>query len=398
MMRWSTAGESHGRQLVALVEGLPAGIVVSTAGLRAELARRRTGYGRGARQKFEQDQCRFIAGVRHGKTLGSPIAIEILNSEWPRWEVVMDPDQVDPMLLRQADGQGDSRELARHKRLTKPRPGHADLTGILKFGFDDTRNVLERASARETVARVAAGYVAKAFLEQVAGIKIIGHVVGVGERSAPSAVITPEDCPVIERSLMRTAHSSLEVEFMAEIDRAHRQGDTVGGVAEIVAWNVPPALGSYTTWKDRLDGQLAQSLMSIPAVKGVEIGDGFAQSRVYGSQAHDEIIYGNGKYTRVTNRAGGIEGGMSNGEPVVARIAVKPIPTVPHALRTVDIDTKELTTANHQRSDTTAIVPAAVIGESMMALTLAAALLERSSGDTLDDIQRHMVDLGKMGS
>ncbi len=393
MMRWSTAGESHGCRLVAIIEGMPAGIEISTVGLEAELRRRRTGYGRGARQKFEQDSCRIISGVRHGKTLGSPIAIEIDNSEWPRWETVMSPDVVDPAELRKYSGSGDPHELARNKKLTRPRPGHADYAGAIKFRFDDLRNVLERASARETAARVALGYVAKEFLRQVAGIVIAGRVVALGTATAVNKTITLADIQTIEASPVRASDPHSERLFMEQIDHARKTGDTIGGIAEAIAWNVPPALGTYTVWSERLDGQIAQAMMSIPAVKGVEIGDGFANAIREGSIAHDELALEHGMITRESNHAGGIEGGMTNGEPVVVRIAVKPIPTVPHALKTVDLATGEPVAANHQRSDTSAVVPATVIAESMLALTLASAVLERAAGNHLQDIQIHLENL-----
>lgn len=390
MMRWSSAGESHGRHVIAFIEGIPAGVEVSTHELAEELRRRRTGYGRGARQQFEQDECTFISGVRHGRTLGSPIAIEIHNSEWPKWEAVMNPDPVAPAELYKSTGRGDSKELARNARLTRPRPGHADYAGVQKFGFSDIRNVLERASARETVARVAAGYVAKKFLAQVADIAIVGHVVEVGsEQAATAHPIVLRDRPQIEESSVRCADPAVAARFIAEIDAAKSAGDTLGGVVEVVAWNVPVGVGTYTVWKDRLDSRLAASLMSIPAVKGVEIGDGFASARRRGSAAHDHITRTPHGIERPTNHAGGIEGGMSNGEPIVARIAVKPIATVPRALRTVDLSTGEESTAIHQRSDTTAVVPAAVIAEAMMALTLAEAVLERSAGDQVADVRAH---------
>ncbi|QRV02939.1 chorismate synthase [Arcanobacterium phocisimile] len=386
MIRWSTAGESHGRSLIALIEGIPAGVELSTASLEHELRRRREGYGRGARQRFEQDRCVFLSGLRHGKTLGSPITIEIHNSEWAHWELVMNPDEVDPEELQYVSGQGDPRELARNRPLTRPRPGHADFPGMLKFDFSDARNVLERASARETAARVALGYVAKELLRQVFGVVIGSRVIEIGSVAAQPHTLTPEELPVVEASPVRCLDPEDQALFIAEIDAAKRDGDTLGGVVEVLAWNVPIGVGNYAVWSERLDTQLSAALMSIPSVKGVEIGDGFASARRPGSRAHDEIYHDDSGYIRSTNHAGGIEGGMSNGEPIVARIGLKPISTVPHALQTVDLETGDPATAIHQRSDTTAVVPAAVIAESMMALTLMSAVSSQIWASNVSDL------------
>lgn len=392
MIRWSTAGESHGRALVALFEGMPAGVEITSEDIAHALWRRRLGYGRGSRQKFEQDELTILSGIRHGRTLGSPIALEIGNSEWPKWEVVMSPDPVPAESLLVDAGTGDEREVSRNKPLTRPRPGHADLVGMNKYGFDSAREVLERASARETAARVAVGELAKQLLRQAAGIEIVSQVVEVGSVAAPEghALAEPGDGPALDESDVRQLDSDLADAFRAEVDAAKADADTLGGVVEVVAWNVPQGLGTYVRGSDKLDARLAGALMSIQAVKGVEIGDGFATARRRGSVAHDEIVRENGAIARETNRAGGIEGGMSNGEPVVARVAYKPISTVPRALRTIDVATGEEATALHQRSDTTAVVPGAVIAEAMVAIVLAEALVEKFGGDSLAEIQRNI--------
>ncbi|MDP9805437.1 chorismate synthase [Trueperella bonasi] len=392
MIRWSTAGESHGRALIALFEGMPAGVEITTDDLRHALWRRRLGYGRGARQKFEQDKLAVLSGIRHGLTLGSPIAIEIGNSEWSKWEVVMSTDPVPDEALLIDAGTGDEREVSRNKPLTRPRPGHADLVGMNKYGFDSARQVLERASARETAARVAVGELAKQLLRQAAGIEIVSQVVEVGSVSAPPDIplAKPDQAEALDQCDVRQLDSALANQFRAEVDAAKADADTLGGVVEVVAWNVPQGLGTYVRGSDRLDARLACALMSIQAVKGVEIGDGFETARRRGSVAHDEILRDGAGIKRQTNRAGGIEGGMSNGEPVVARVAYKPISTVPRALRTIDTETGEETTALHQRSDTTAVVPGAVIAEAMMALVLAEALVEKFGGDSLTEIRRNL--------
>ncbi|NLW13583.1 MAG: chorismate synthase [Trueperella sp.] len=392
MIRWSTAGESHGRALIALLEGMPAGVEITSADIKHALWRRRLGYGRGTRQKFEQDTLTILSGLRHGRTLGSPIALEIGNSEWPKWEVVMSPDPVPLESLLVDAGTGDEREVSRNKALTRPRPGHADLVGMNKYGFDSAREVLERASARETAARVAVGELAKQLLRQAAGIEIVSQVVGVGsvDRPVELALPQPSDSDALDKSDVRQLNTELADAFRAEVDAAKADADTLGGVVEVVAWNVPQGLGTYVRGSDRLDARLAGALMSVQAVKGVEIGDGFETARRRGSAAHDEISRNGGSIARETNRAGGIEGGMSNGEPVVARVAYKPISTVPRSLRTIDTATGEETTALHQRSDTTAVVPGAVIAEAMVAIVLAEVLVEKFGGDSLAEIQRNI--------
>lgn len=390
MIRWSTAGESHGQALIALMEGMPAGVSITSDDIRNALWRRRLGYGRGTRQKFEQDELRVLSGLRHGATIGSPIALEIGNSEWPKWDVVMSPDPVDPADLLVDAGTGDEREVARNQPLTRPRPGHADLVGMNKYGFDSARLVLERASARETAARVALGQLAKNLLNQAAGVTIVSHVVGIGSQVSDAQLPLPADVDALDNSPVRTLDEAIAKRFTDEIDAAKSDGDTLGGVVEVVAWNVPQALGSYVVDLNRLDSRLAAALMSIQAVKGVEIGDGFESARRRGSAAHDEISRDNGRIERATNRAGGIEGGMSNGEPIVVRVAYKPISTVPKALRTIDTESGEATTALHQRSDTTAVVPGAVIAEAMVALVLAQALVEKFGGDSLAEIKRNI--------
>lgn len=390
MIRWSTAGESHGQALIALMEGMPAGVSITSDDIRHALWRRRLGYGRGTRQKFEQDELRVLSGLRHGSTIGSPIALEIGNSEWPKWEVVMSPDPVDPADLLVDAGTGDEREVARNQPLTRPRPGHADLVGMNKYGFDSARLVLERASARETAARVALGQLAKNLLNQAAGVTIVSHVVGIGSQESDAPLPLPEDVEALDNSPVRTLDENTAQRFTDEIDAAKSDGDTLGGVVEVIAWKVPQALGSYVVDLNRLDSQLAGALMSIQAVKGVEIGDGFESARRRGSSAHDEIKRANGRIERSTNRAGGIEGGMSNGEPIVVRVAYKPISTVPKALQTIDTESGEATTALHQRSDTTAVVPGAVIAEAMVALVLAQALVEKFGGDSLTEIKRNI--------
>ena len=420
MLRWLTAGESHGPALVAVLDGLPAGVSVTTADLEAALARRRAGYGRGARMKFEQDVCRIIGGVRHGSAMGSPIAIEIANTEWPKWEDVMSPDPVVASALEVDAGVGDPLEVARNRPLTRPRPGHADLAAMQKYGFDDARPALERASARETAARVALGAVAANFLKQVANIELVSHVTAIGsvatssfclpsveepssdgvskpqtaDAEPPGIVLdypTPADREYLEYDPVRCLNPEASAAMVAEIDAAKKDGDTLGGVVEVIVYNVPPGLGSYSQGETRLDAQLASCLMGIQAVKGVEIGDGFATAARRGSVAHDEIMRDGGeRIVRETNRAGGIEGGMSNGAPIRVRAAIKPISSVPRALRTIDVATGEPTTAHHQRSDVCAVVPAAVVAEAEVALVLARALLEKFGGDSLTETRRNL--------
>jgi chorismate synthase len=381
VLRWLTAGESHGPALVAVLEGMVAGVELSTKDLAAELARRRLGYGRGARMKFEADEVEVIGGVRLGHTLGGPIAIRVGNTEWPKWQTVMSSDPVDPAVL---DAQ------ARNAPLTRPRPGHADLAGMTKFGFDDARPVLERASARETAARVALGTVAKAFLLQALDVHVISHVIALGTATAPADVLPgPGDLERIDASPVRAfAHEATDA-MVAEVDLAKREGDTLGGVIEVIAYGLPVGLGSFVHADRRLDARLAGALMSIQAMKGVEIGDGFETARRRGSAAHDEMAPGPNGVVRATNRAGGIEGGMTNGEPVRARVAMKPISTVPRALSTVDVATGEPAVAINQRSDVCAVPAAGVVAEAMVALVLADAALEKFGGDSLAETIRN---------
>ncbi|MDN6400832.1 MAG: chorismate synthase [Brachybacterium sp.] len=390
MLRWLTAGESHGPSLISLLDGIPAGIELTSDDLKAALARRRLGHGRGSRQKFEQDVLRIHGGLRHGRTLGSPLAIEIANSEWPKWEKVMSADPVPREDLLIDAGTGDEREIARNRSLSRPRPGHADLSGMLKYGFDEARPLLARASARETAARVVAGRVAAALLEQTAGIRLVSHTLQVGGVRVPedAELPTPEHVASLDEDPLRCFDRETSAAMVAEVDAAKSDGDTLGGVVEVLAYGAPVGLGSHIQWDRRLDGQLAQAIMSIQAMKGVEIGDGFATAGRRGSAAHDEILAvdqsrsepgndGSRTYPRVTNRAGGIEGGMTNGQVIRVRGALKPSATGPRARGTVDVSTGEQTTANHQRSDTCAVAPAAVIAEAVVALTLADALLEK---------------------
>jgi chorismate synthase len=387
MLRWLTAGESHGRALVAICEGLPAGIEVTTTGIAAALARRRAGYGRGARMSFERDEVEITGGVRHGRTLGGPVAVRIGNTEWPRWETVMSADPVPgPALAGQA----------RNAPLTRPRPGHADLAGMQKYGHDEARPVLERASARETAARVALGEVARSYLRQALGIEVVSHVVAIGPVCAPAGVLPgPADGARVDADPVRCLDAAASEAMRAEIDAAHRDGDTLGGVIEVIAYGLPPGLGSHVHWDRRLDARLAAALMSIPAMKAVEIGDGFATARRRGSAAHDEIEPAGqagaaGGVRRRTNRAGGVEGGMSTGEPLRARVAMKPISTVPRALDTVDVRTGEPAKAINQRSDVTAVPAAGVVAEAMVALVLADAASEKFGGDSVTEVRRNL--------
>jgi chorismate synthase len=381
VLRWLTAGESHGPALVAILEGLPAGVAVTTKEVADELARRRGGYGRGARMSFEQDAVRLLGGVRHGRTIGSPIAIEVANSEWPKWETVM---SADPVSADELDG------LGRGAPLTRPRPGHADLVGMQKYGFDDARPILERASARETAARVALGTVAKAFLTQAVEVEILSHVVSIGTASAADGVVPqPGDLERIDGDPVRCLDPAGSAAMIAEIDAARRDGDTLGGVVEVVVHGLPPGLGSHTHWDRRLDAKLAAALMGIQAIKGVEVGDGFTTARRRGSEAHDEIQPGPDGVRRLTGRAGGTEGGMSTGEVLRVRAAMKPISTVPRALDTIDVATGEPAKAINQRSDVCAVPAAGVVAEAMVALALADAALEKFGGDSVTETRRN---------
>ena len=384
MLRWLTAGESHGPALVGVLEGVPAGVGVTTADVDAALARRRLGYGRGSRMGFEQDAVRLLGGVRHGLTQGGPVAIEVGNTEWPKWETVMSADPVDPSLLK---------TTGRNAALTRPRPGHADLVGMQKYGFDEARPVLERASARETAARVALGVVAAALLAQAAGVRVLSHTVALGPVSVPddAPLPGPDDVAALDADPLRCHHAPTSAAMVAEVDACQQAGETLGGVVEVLAYGLPPGLGSHVHWDRRLDGRLAGALMGIQAIKGVEVGDGFETARRRGSAAHDEIETGaDGALRRRTGRAGGTEGGMSTGEVLRVRAAMKPISTVPRALATVDVATGEATTAHHQRSDVCAVPASGVVAEAMVALVLADALVEKFGGDSVAETARNV--------
>jgi chorismate synthase len=382
MLRWITAGESHGPALVAVLEGLPAGVAVTTQDLADDLARRRLGYGRGARMAFEQDVVTFLGGVRHGLTQGGPVAVTIGNTEWPKWETVMSADPVDPEVL---EGR------ARNAPLTRPRPGHADLVGMQKYGFDDARPVLERASARETAARVALGTVAKHFLKQAFGVEVLSHVVSIGSAAvgAGAPLPGPDDLPAIDASPVRVFDKEAETRLVAEVDTAHSEGDTLGGVVEVLVYGLPPGLGSHVHWDRRIDAKLAAALMGIQAIKGVEVGDGFEVARKRGSEVMDEIVQGEDGLTRTSGNLGGTEGGMTSGEVLRVRAAMKPISTIPRALRTIDTATGEEAVAHHQRSDVCAVPAAGVVAEAMVALVLADAALEKFGGDSVEESRRN---------
>lgn len=381
MLRWLTAGESHGPALTAVMEGMPAGVPVTTDRIERDLARRRLGAGRGARMKFEKDAVRITGGVRHGATMGGPVAIEVGNSEWPKWETVMAADPVpDDVLAGQA----------RADALTRPRPGHADLVGMQKYGFDDVRPVLERASARETAARVALGAVARSFLSAVGDIEVLSHVVRIGAASSDGALPARGDLDRIDADPARCLDPEGSAAMQEEIARAHRDGDTLGGVVEVVAYGLPPGLGSHVHWDRRLDARLAAALMGIQAMKGVEVGDGFELAATRGSLAQDEIVSEDGSLRRTSGRSGGTEGGMSTGEVLRVRAAMKPISTVPRALRTVDVATGEEARAINQRSDVCAVPAAGVVAEAMVMLVLADAMLEKFGGDSLAETQRNL--------
>ena len=385
-MRWLTAGESHGPALVAILEGMPASVAISTTDIDQELKRRRLGVGRGARQNFEADKVTIIGGIRHGQTQGGPVAIEIANSEWPKWEKVM---SADPIPESELSG------LARNAPLTRPRPGHADLVGMQKYGFTDARPILERASARETAARVALGAVAKKFLQQVLGVEILSHVVSIGSviSDAQTSFPKPSDRDRIDADPVRCADSALSQKMVSEIESAHSAGDTLGGVVEVLVYNLPPGLGSHTHWDRRLDARLAGALMGIQAIKGVELGDGFLTATRRGSVAHDEIERdANGTIRRRTDRAGGTEGGMSTGELLRVRAAMKPISTVPKALDTIDTSNGEPAKAINQRSDVCAVPAAGIVAEAMVALVLADAVTEKFGGDSVAEVKRNVAN------
>jgi chorismate synthase len=383
LMRWLTAGESHGQALSAIIEGIPASVSITTADIDFHLQRRRLGVGRGARQNFEADKVTILGGIRLGLTQGGPIAIQIGNSEWPKWEKVMSADPVPEEEIR---------GLARNAPLTRPRPGHADLVGMQKYDLDDARAILERASARETAARVALGAVARNFLEQTVGITILSHVLSIGSVRVADDAPLPKagDMTSIDEDPVRCANSATSTQMITEIENAHRDGDTLGGVVEVLAFNMPPGLGSHVHWDRRLDSKLAGAVMGIQAIKGVEIGDGFRTAARRGSVAHDEIEKDStGKIVRRTDRAGGTEGGMSNGEILRVRAAMKPISTVPKALDTIDVATGEAAKAINQRSDVCAVPAAGVVAEAMVALVLAEVVLEKFGGDSVTETRRN---------
>jgi len=381
MLRWLTAGESHGPELIAVLEGLPAGVPVSSEDIQADMQRRKLGYGRGARQKFEQDELTISGGIRFGYSMGSPIALRIGNTEWPRWVDVMSAEPVDVESLPKGRG----------APLTRPRPGHADLAGMQKYGFDEARNVLERASARETAARVALGAVARSFLSEL-GITLVAHTLSIGTVQVPdgSALPQPSDVDALDADPLRCFDAATSALMVEEVDRAHDDGDTLGGIVEVLAYGVPPGLGSYVHWDRRLDAQLAAALMGIQATKGVEVGDGFDTTRRRGSQAHDELVTDGSSISRLTDKAGGTEGGMSTGTVLRVRAGMKPISTVPKALRTVDVATGEAAEAHHQRSDVCAVPAAGVVAEAMVALVLANSVLEKFGGDSLTETKRNL--------
>lgn len=383
MLRWLTAGESHGPSLVGIIEGVPAGVELTSGQIRDALARRRLGYGRGARMKFEQDEVTIIGGVRHGTTQGGPVAVQVGNTEWPKWEQIMSADPVDS---------DDLADLARNAPLTRPRPGHADFTGMQKYGFDEARPVLERASARETAARVALGTVAAQFLKQL-GIELVSHTVSIASVMVPEGrpLPQPRDVVALDADPLRCFDRETSNAMVAEVDAAHKEGETLGGIVEVLAYGLPPGLGSYVHWDRRLDSRLAAALMGIQAIKGVEVGDGFLTAARRGSAAHDEIVKDEtGRIVRRTNRAGGIEGGMSIGEVLRVRAAMKPIATVPRALQTIDISTGEPAKAHHQRSDVCAVPAAGVVAEAMVALVLAEAVVEKFGGDSVAETARNL--------
>jgi chorismate synthase len=391
MLRFLTAGESHGPSLSVIVEGLPSGLSVREDELAGELARRRLGFGRGPRMRFERDELRLIGGVRHGRTLGSPVAIEILNTEWPKWEVEMSAAPGTP-----------------GKKLTTPRPGHADLAGMQKYAFDDARDVLERASARETVARVAAGHFAKALLATI-GVDVLSHVIRIGGAATPEGTRpSPSDLPQVDQSEVRCFDASSEAAMVAEIKAAAKEGDSLGGIAEVIAYGVPVGLGSYVHWDRKLDGLLAGALMSIQAVKAVEIGDGFAQASQRGSVSHDAIASDasyarGGGYIRRTDHAGGLEGGMSSGAPIIVKVAMKPLATLNRpVLETVDVASGESAISFKERTDVTAVPAMGVVSEAMVALVLANEALRKFGGDTVEEFTRnydgYVANLGSTAS
>ena len=387
MLRWTTAGESHGQALIATVEHMPAGVPVTKDEVSYQLARRRLGYGRGARMKFEQDALTFLTGIRHGLTLGSPISIMIGNTEWDKWTTIMSSDALD---MEDPDNVA-AMSSGRGAKLTRPRPGHADYAGMLKYGFDDARNVLERSSARETAARVAAATVARSFLRETLGVEVLSHVISIGA-SEPYTGAEPTfaDIQAIDDSPVRAFGKDAEESMIAEIEAAKKAGDTLGGIVEVIVEGLPIGLGSHISGEDRLDAQIAAALMGIQAIKGVEIGDGFEEARRRGSEAHDEVFLDENGVYRNTNRAGGLEGGMTNGETLRVRAGMKPISTVPRALKTIDMENGKAATGIHQRSDVCAVPAAGVVAEAMVTLVLARAVLQKFGGDSLSETKSNI--------
>lgn len=380
MIRWLTAGESHGPELIGVIEGLPAGVPVLAEDIQDALARRRLGYGRGARMKFEQDEVTLSTGIRFGQTQGGPVALRIANTEWPKWETVMSAAPVDDAELTGG----------RAAKLTRPRPGHADFTGMQKYGFDESRPVLERASARETATRVALGRIAQNFLKEL-GIELVTHTVAIGPVSNSSeALPRPKDREALDADPLRCFDKKASEAMVAEIDDCHSSGDTLGGVVETLVYGMPPGIGSYVHWDRRLDAQLSAAVMGIQAMKSVEIGDGLETTKRRGSVAHDEITRDGGEVSRKTDRAGGIEGGMSNGEIVRVRAGMKPISTVPKALETIDTSSGEKATAHHQRSDVCAVPASGIVVEAMVALVIANAVMEKFGGDSVQETKRNL--------
>jgi chorismate synthase len=388
MLRFLTAGESHGPSLTVIVEGLPAGLPITSEQIGDELARRRLGYGRGPRMRFERDVLRLTGGIRHGRTLGSPVAIEILNSEWPKWETEMSAAPGEPS-----------------DKLTTPRPGHADLVGMQKYSFDDARDVLERASARETAARVVAGALAKALIREI-GVVVVSHVVRIGTVATPQhARPGPDDLAIVDQSEVRCFDTTSADAMIAEIKAAAKEGDSLGGIVEVIAYGVPVGLGSYVHWDRKMDGLLAGALMSIQAVKAVEIGDGMSQAAQRGSQAHDSIALDEtftrgGGYVRKSDHAGGLEGGMTSGAPLIAKVAMKPLSTLNRpVLETVDVATGESTVSFKERTDVTAVPALGVVTEAMMALVVASEALRKFGGDSLEEfVRNHATYVDNLGS
>lgn len=381
MLRVLTAGESHGPELIAVMEGLPSGVTVTAEAIQADLQRRKLGYGRGSRMKFEQDELTISGGVRHGRSMGSPIALRIGNTEWPKWTEVMSPAPAE--LTEKSRGRGAA--------LTRPRPGHADLVGMQKYDFDEARPILERASARETAARVALGAVARSFLAEL-GIRLVSHTLSIGPVRVPdgSPLPLPDDVDALDADPLRCFDAETSARMVAEVDDARKDGDTLGGIVEVLAYGLPPGVGSHVHWDRRLDGRLAQALMSIQAIKGVEVGDGFETTRRRGSAAHDELFVTEDGITRASDRAGGTEGGMTTGTVLRVRAGMKPIATVPHALRTIDVASGETATAHHQRSDVCAVPAAGVVAEAMVAIELTNSLLEKFGGDSIRETRRNV--------